>query len=79
MKKLASDHIAPYKPYLVVQLDAPKVIKQDRVLDWLSEQEIKVLTIAGPRESKYPGGIYNDARHYLQALFSLARDRTDSI
>lgn len=65
------------KPYLVVQLDAAKVIKQERVLDWLEEQEIKVLTIAGPRESKCPGGIYNEARHYLQTLFSLARDRTD--
>ena len=64
------------KPYLVVQLDAVKVIKQERVIDWLAEQEIKVLTIAGPRESKYPDGIYNEARHYLQALFSLARVRT---
>lgn len=65
------------KPYLVVQLDVSKVIKQERVLDWLEEQEIKVLTIAGPRESKCADGIYNEARYYLQTLFSLVRDRTD--
>lgn len=67
------------KPYLVVQLDAAKVIKPERVLDWLAEQEIKVLTIAGPRESKFHDGIYNEARHYLQALFFLAKDRSDPV
>lgn len=72
-KVFATEH---GKPYLVVQLDAVKVIKQERVLDWLAAQEIRVLTIAGPNESKYPDGIYNEARLYLQKLFSLARDRT---
>lgn len=65
------------KPYLVVQLDAPKVIKQEKVLDWLEEQQIRVLNIAGPRESKSPGGIYSEARLYLQELFSLDKDRAD--
>lgn len=63
------------KPCLVVQLDAAKVVKPERVLDWLDEQGIKVLTISGPRESKCPDGIYNEARHYLLTLFSLARER----
>lgn len=65
------------KPYLVVQLDVQKVIKQDRVINWLEEQEIQILNISGPRELQYTTGIYVEAHRYLQELFSLAKDRPD--
>lgn len=64
------------KPFLVVQLDAKKVIKQEQVLGWLTEQQIRVLNIAGPRESKSPSGIYNEARLYLHKLFTLDKDQS---
>jgi hypothetical protein len=65
------------KPYLVVQLGVQKVIKQDRVLDWLEEQEIQILNIAAPRELQYTTGIYTEAHRYLHEHFSLVKDRAD--
>ena len=62
------------KPCLIVQLDARKIVKQDQVLGWLAEQQIKTLNIAGPRESKYPGGIYAESLSYLQELFAQSKD-----
>lgn len=62
------------KPHLVVQLDAQKIVNQERVLDWLTEQQIRVLNIAGPRESKSSDGIYNEARRYLLELFTLDKE-----
>ena len=32
-------------------------------------QYISVLNVAGPRESKYPGGIYSEAFSYLERVF----------
>lgn len=65
------------KPYLVVQLDVQKVIKQERVINWLEEQEIQILNIAGPRELQYTTSIYIESHRYLQELFTLAKDRLD--
>jgi len=41
------------KPCLLVDLDAPAAA--DIIRAWLSEQSIRVLNVAGPRESQAPG------------------------
>ena len=50
------------KPSLVVQLD--KDASNEVVLDWLVTNKIKVLNVAGPRESKIPG-IHRRALEFL--------------
>lgn len=37
------------------------------VRDWIAEQRIRVLNVAGPRESSNPG-IYNQALQFLLAV-----------
>jgi Circularly permutated YpsA SLOG family len=41
------------KPCLLVDLDAPAAV--DTIRAWLSEQPIRILNVAGPRESQSPG------------------------
>jgi hypothetical protein len=48
--RLARKHL---KPHLVVDLDAPP--EMAAVRRWLSEHEVRVLNVAGPRESQTPG------------------------
>jgi len=68
---LTSDFAAQHgKPCLVVQLDAEKMVAPEQVIRWLIEQQIGILNIAGPRESKHSEGIYSEARAYLECLFS---------
>jgi hypothetical protein len=43
------------RPVLVVDLTATSVRDQGRVRHWLVEHDIRVLNIAGPRESSSPG------------------------
>lgn len=53
------------KPHLVVDLDArPSPV---RVRAWLARHRIRVLNVAGPRQSKRPG-IYIETRRFLIAL-----------
>ena len=53
------------RPYLVVQLDgAPRPEDCQR---WIEEQSIRILNVAGPRESKRPG-IYPQALQYVRRL-----------
>lgn len=59
------------KPRLIVQLDSPQIIKPSHVLRWAEGQFITVLNIAGPRESKFPEGIYQEALEYLEQVLSL--------
>jgi hypothetical protein len=54
------------KPYLVVQLD--RVVIVDATIDWFDANNIRVLNIAGPRESKYPG-VYAKAFEFLRKVF----------
>jgi hypothetical protein len=57
------------RPFLVVQLDqAPRT---DEALAWIEERGIRVLNVAGPRESKHPGVVYRQALAYLKMLFAL--------
>lgn len=47
---------------MVVQID--QNFRISAVLDWLHENRITVLNVAGPRESKIPG-IYEQAKDFL--------------
>lgn len=56
------------KPHRVVQMDGgvkPEIVAD--VLGWVRDESIRVLNVAGPRESKRPG-IYNHAWALLEAL-----------
>jgi hypothetical protein len=59
------------KPYLIIQLDAVKLIEPIGVIRWIEGQQIKTLNVAGPGESKYTEGIYNEAYSYLSKVFSM--------
>ena len=57
------------KPSLIVQFDAQEIIKPEHIVRWIEGQYINTLNVAGPRESKYPGGIYSEAFSYLERVF----------
>jgi len=54
------------KPYLILDLDS--VIDLDEVRNWLLRNQIRVLNIAGPRESKVPG-IHDRTTNFLNTLY----------
>ncbi len=54
------------KPCLIIQLDCEP--ETGPVIQWAKEHSIRVLNIAGPRESKHPG-LYETAFSYLRRLF----------
>lgn len=54
------------KPHLVIALGRPSV---DRVQHWIERHGVRVLNIAGPRESTRPGA-YWAARLFLEQLLS---------
>jgi hypothetical protein len=62
------------RAHLVVDLskmeDGSKAVEIGcaRVLAWMTPEKIRILNIAGPRESTAPG-IYNRARSFLTSLF----------
>jgi len=62
------------KPCLIIQLDSNKIVEPAHVIRWIGGHLINILNIAGPRESKYPGGIYTEALLYLDKMFSLLKD-----
>lgn len=53
------------KPFLIVQLD--ENADPVAVAEWLRERGVKVLNIAGPRESKCPG-IYESVLEFVRKL-----------
>lgn len=68
--KLTHDYTVRHlKPCLIVQLDAEQMIGPSQVVKWIEEQQIKTLNIAGPRESKFPHGIYRESCSYLEKVF----------
>ena len=54
------------KPHLIVNLTEPS--DPDSIRQWLFRNRIKILNVAGPRESSSPG-ICGEARGFLQQLF----------
>jgi hypothetical protein len=53
------------KPFVIVDLN--KTDNVESVRNWIAENQIEVLNVAGPRESSKPG-IYEAAREFLQDL-----------
>ena len=54
-----------YKPCLTINLERQPHIQE--ILDWLMENKVNTLNIAGPRESK-KAGIYKNAYDFLVSL-----------
>jgi Circularly permutated YpsA SLOG family len=65
------------KPRLIIQLYSDKVILPEHVIRWINGHLINVLNIAGPRESKCPGGIYREAYDFLEKVFNLLKEDTN--
>ncbi len=61
-RRLAKAH---RKPFLVIDLSAGKNVPPVR--DWGQAHQIKILNVAGPRESEAPG-IYNEVFSYLKKI-----------
>ena len=73
--KLTHDYTVRHlKPCLIVQLDAEQMIEPFQVVKWIEGQQIKTLNIAGPRESKFPNGIYLESYSYLKRVFNTIKD-----
>lgn len=73
--RLTHDFTVKYgKPSLIVQLDADEILKPDQIIRWLNGQYISILNIAGPRQSKFPEGIYSVAFGYLEGLFARLKE-----
>lgn len=51
----------------VYECNLSTFVKTEKIVQWLQEQNIRVLNIAGPRESESPG-IYRKARVMMEAL-----------
>ena len=62
------------KALLVVDLFAPG--EQVKAAAWIAEKGIRVLNVAGPRESESPG-VYEAARTFLEAVFRKAGIHSD--
>jgi hypothetical protein len=71
-KRTHEHAIKHLKPCLIVQLEEP--IGPAHVIRWIEGQQITTLNIAGPRESKHPEGIYNEALVYLDKLFAVIKE-----
>jgi hypothetical protein len=55
------------RPCLIIDLADPPDISVVRT--WVTDHDIRILNIAGPRESIF-AGIYEDAKHFLHALLA---------
>ena len=67
-RRLAKKH---HRPWMHVDLEKSNFFKAAReVRDWVAENRIKVLNVAGPRGSKDPG-IYEATKKLLKAAFQL--------
>jgi len=62
------------KPNLIVQLDVQDIIKPEQVIRWIDGQFITVLNVAGPKESKCPGGIYDESLAYMEMVFGMLKE-----
>ncbi len=66
------------KPVLVVDpAEIAGETRLDGIVDWLDAHRIRVLNVAGPRESGRPG-IYDDARNLMEGLLETGSIRRQS-
>jgi len=70
--KLTRDLAKEYhRPYLHIDIDsAPQFIAATQLNDWILENGIKILNVAGPRASNDPD-IYKDTLHILESALLL--------
>ncbi len=61
------------KPYLVVDLAQPT--DTDGIADWLEGERVKVVNVAGPRESTVPG-IWAEAVEVMKAVLGIIQRRS---
>src|ERR1039457_6554933 len=61
------------RPCLIVRLDSVQRVEPIDVVRWIDKQKLSILNIAGPRESKFSEGIYQDAYYYLENVFVLLK------
>lgn len=74
--KLSYDFaVKHYMPCLIVQLDSENMTSVHDVRNWIRRNNVTTLNIAGPRESKFPDGIYRDAYLYLEELFTIIKEK----
>lgn len=64
------------KPFLVIQLD--ERLTPETVTQWLNRHDILTLNVAGPRESKFSQGIYQQSLLFLRAVLSELRNEQTS-
>ena len=57
------------KPILIFQLGHSEA---EDIRDWLNQNKIRILNVAGPRESNNPG-VYCESYALLEVLFSLSK------
>jgi hypothetical protein len=63
------------RPFLQIDLLAlPKYRSSSKIVDWMTEYDIEVLNVAGPRASKDPT-IYNDVAKIIEGVFYLGAVR----
>jgi Circularly permutated YpsA SLOG family len=55
------------KPYMIEALDGDPV--PTRVANWLIKHHVRVLNVAGPRESQHPGSVQTRATEFLRLVF----------
>jgi hypothetical protein len=59
------------RPFVVVDLAGAADV--EAVREWLARERVRVLNVAGPRESSHPG-IYEDAGQFLRRLLAADSD-----
>ncbi len=55
------------KPNFTVQIDSDQTFVKEEFNSWLNQNEIRVLNVAGPRESSIPG-IYKQTLVFFKEL-----------
>lgn len=72
--KLSYDFtVKHFMPCMIIQLDSEAMLTVPTVIKWIHQHQITTLNIAGPRESKFPEGIYYEAYSYLEELFIMLK------
>lgn len=60
------------KPWLAVNMESPQAV--EKAVDWVSDLELEVLNIAGPRETKFRG-IQRTTAAYLRTVIDRLREK----
>jgi len=57
------------KPLMIVCLNEANIKTIAKIVQWILDSSIKVLNVAGPRESQSPG-IYNQSSQFIEQILS---------